>query len=356
MLYINKSKRRSYSYGRKTCSPGGLISFSNDDIRNPVVAKWIRDKVFQPISEDEDPWMYGRILLQKHTKGAIAFKRTYALGDLVMMSAVMECFFMAKHTKPILLTSDLGVAILGGNPYCDLIEGMDVPSNVTTLIDLNDVMEQGESRLDGQVNKNRIELLCEYLDVPPQTLSPRYYIKPDEIRYGEQFAYRFRRPYIGISPCSTRKEKEWGFDNWVTLCQLLADSTHGTVFVFDKRGSVQIPNTISVQGFKLRQASAIGFHMDLFVTQDSLWLHLASALGVPQVSLFSCTDGQLATKGYNSVRVIQRTEWECSPCWYAFGNNNCALGQHPKCMNDITVEEVRHSIMGQLEVTNGQNC
>jgi ADP-heptose:LPS heptosyltransferase len=87
--------------------------------------------------------------------------------------------------------------------------------------------------------------------------------------------------------------------------------------------------------------------MDLMVTHDSLWSHFSAALGVPQVLLASCTDGQLLSKGYPDVSVVQR-DWDCVPCWYRFKEGGCIYSNYPRCLDDVGVDEVMTKVSEAL--------
>ncbi len=77
----------------------------------------------------------------------------------------------------------------------------------------------------------------------------------------------------------------------------------------------------------------------LFVGGDSAPAHLAAAMGVPVVSLFSGTNDARRWQPWGEpVEVIQRLP-VCAPC----GLEICSRPRHD-CMDDILVSDVRHAI------------
>jgi hypothetical protein len=73
--------------------------------------------------------------------------------------------------------------------------------------------------------------------------------------------------------------------------------------------------------------AAVLAQMELVVTGDSFPMHLAGALRVPTIALFTATDPVLG-KDYASVAAVQSSAG-CSPCYVADGA--CPLG-HAECI------------------------
>ena len=67
--------------------------------------------------------------------------------------------------------------------------------------------------------------------------------------------------------------------------------------------------------------------MSALVTGDSFPMHLAGAMGVPTIAVFTATDRVLGSD-YPSVTALQSAT-ECSPCRIAIGS--CPLG-HNECI------------------------
>ncbi len=73
---------------------------------------------------------------------------------------------------------------------------------------------------------------------------------------------------------------------------------------------------------------------DLFLSNDSGLMHVAAALGIPQVALFGSTDPQKTAPLNERAVVIHPNQIECTPCF----KPSCALDL--ECMKAITVDEV----------------
>jgi heptosyltransferase-2 len=84
----------------------------------------------------------------------------------------------------------------------------------------------------------------------------------------------------------------------------------------------------------LHQLLALVERCDLFVTNDTGPMHVASALGRPTVAVFGSTD-PVTTRPFDPNHVLVRRPIECSPCL----KRECPL-KHHQCMESIPVDEV----------------
>jgi heptosyltransferase-2 len=95
----------------------------------------------------------------------------------------------------------------------------------------------------------------------------------------------------------------------------------------------------AVGAFGLRGSAALIARAGVLVTNDSLPLHLATAVGTPIVALFGPT---VPAFGFGPRgprdRVVEHPSLVCRPC-SSHGPQTCPLGHH-RCMRDLSVESV----------------
>ena len=83
----------------------------------------------------------------------------------------------------------------------------------------------------------------------------------------------------------------------------------------------------------LSQFIDLAAQCELFLTNDSGAMHIASALGVPTVAIFGATDDTTTGPTGAHARVV-REPVECSPCLL----RECPIDH--RCMTRVTVDQV----------------
>ena len=339
--------------------PMGLLELPLSEANDPRIATFKKHGIISELCQMdiENIIPHGVMLLKRFddqgAKGTIVLSRTYAHGDMFLAASVISALKKRYPENDIIFhTMPKMEPLIRHHPDAKIITGDEALKDALRLagvyINLDDVAELYEEHNPGS-GMNRIEIFCHHLGLEPETLCPNYYITPEEIDSADTLLRHHQRPYIGISPSTMRKEKSWPLERWEVFTQAIQEQTGGTVFVYDDKPvlNVEGDHVAKLIHKPFRTVGSIAYHMDIFVTQDSLWSHWAAALGVKQILLSSCTDGALLAKGYPKVSVIQR-DWECSPCWYKFDNPACLHGGYPACLQDVSENEVVTKVLEVL--------
>jgi heptosyltransferase-2 len=134
-----------------------------------------------------------------------------------------------------------------------------------------------------------------------------------------------KRRIIGISPgAAYGTAKRWIPERFAEAAAELASARGATLALFGSRAEHQLCEQIAemlpgcnVTNYAgrttLEQFIELAARCELFLTNDSGAMHIASALGVPTVAIFGATD-DIAT-GPTGLRArVVRENVECSPC------------------------------------------
>jgi heptosyltransferase-2 len=151
----------------------------------------------------------------------------------------------------------------------------------------------------------------------------------------------------------------WGTKRWPYFPQL-ASSLDSPCVVIGATEDVSLGATIvaavrtpgrvhsAAGALTLRESAAVIERASLVITNDSVALHLASALGRPIIALFGPTVPRF---GFGPIgedeRVIEHPTLPCRPC-SAHGPEVCPLGHH-HCMRDIEVAQVLAAVTQRLQ-------
>jgi len=159
--------------------------------------------------------------------------------------------------------------------------------------------------------------------------------------------------------CNTLKNhinRRWAPQKFSTLASRLIKDINAKVLVFGgpeesdlKKNIVDLThheNIISVEAKSLSMSAAIMERCNVFVTNDSSLMHVASALRLNVVALIGPTNLNLIHP-WNTDYKIARLKLNCSPCFYYSPKPLICTRNDKKwkCIKDLTVEEVfQHTI------------
>lgn len=169
-----------------------------------------------------------------------------------------------------------------------------------------------------------------------------------------------KKPILGISPKSVAPARTWDAERFAQVANEFIRQTSGSVVLFgidseknvtelvkshikgaviDLTGQLNFPEQTKAAGWAFQQC-------DVFLANDSGYMHVAAALDIPTVVLFGASDPAVALPHTGKMKAIQHKEIFCVPCL----KNHCVrFGEgRNECLKKITVDEVLKSILGVL--------
>jgi heptosyltransferase-2 len=173
--------------------------------------------------------------------------------------------------------------------------------------------------------------VCDEPLPPPRLQVERPEIEAAKRRHGIQGRYVVFCPGAEYGPA-----KRWPY--FAALSGRLQAQTVILGSANDREAAVDIPGRNLVGATTLDEAIALIAGADYVVSNDSGLMHVAAALGRPQVALF----GSSSPRHTPPLSAAARVVWlgvECSPCFQRV----CPLG-HFRCMREMPVERVLEEI------------
>jgi heptosyltransferase-2 len=221
----------------------------------------------------------------------------------------------------------------------------------------------------GYKRDGRQLLLTRAVDVPKRGEIPRherfYYLEllrraglidalpaSDEIRLQRSKSPNGKR-VIGVSPgAAYGTAKRWLPERFAEAAGALATARGASIALFGSKTERDLCQEVAerldgqeVTNFAgqttLSQFIDLASGCELFLTNDSGSMHIASALGVPTVAIFGATDDTTTGPTGRNARVV-RHPVDCSPCLL----RECPIDH--RCMTGVSVERVVHEALGLL--------
>ena len=131
-------------------------------------------------------------------------------------------------------------------------------------------------------------------------------------KVNQSFSKEFKHICLGIS--ASGPTKRWNIENFITLCKkinekipskfYLAADNNDKNFIDKFLDSEISKNCTSFQDLKIKETMPIIKNCDLYVGNDTGWLHISSALGIKCLALFMDSPVQAYGKYSKNINII----------------------------------------------------
>lgn len=162
---------------------------------------------------------------------------------------------------------------------------------------------------------------------------------------------------IGVSPgAAFGSAKRWMPERFAEAACEVASATRSSIALFGSAGERplcdQVLAEVRQRGVdcrnlagetSLRQFIDMAAACRLMLTNDSGAMHIASAVGIPTVTVFGATD-HIGTGPTGPLARVVREPIECSPCL----KRECPLGHH-NCMKAVSARQVAETALELLK-------
>jgi len=273
-------------------------------------------------------WRTKRELIHRLRRGkfdlAILFPNSFESAVLVRLAGVKRIVGYARDGRSLLLSDAIAVPKKGEIAVHERFYYLELLRRAGLIPEIPNVPE---IRLDGiDELRARGERLFQTLGV--------------------------KLPVIGVSPgAAYGSAKRWLPERFAESAARLAAETGGTVAVFGSAAEKPLCAEVAraANGRNLAGATELRTFIEMtaacrvFLTNDSGAMHIASALGVPSVTVFGPTD-ETATGPLGPAARLVREPVDCAPCLL----RECPIDH--RCMTRVTADRVIQAARDLLKV------
>lgn len=185
---------------------------------------------------------------------------------------------------------------------------------------------------------------------------PEIYVGDREKKFAqeamEKIKGKYNTPIIGIHPgCSEALiNKRWYADRFAKVADILSERYKAQIVIFGGKNEIGLSNKIAQMLDKanplfltgktsIKETTATIGKCDLFISNDSGLMHVASAMKVPVVAIFGPTNVE-KNAPLGKHNVIVRKDTACAPCSnYRKGGCDDTI-----CLDRITVSDVIRAV------------
>ncbi|MFC0309435.1 glycosyltransferase family 9 protein [Gallibacterium trehalosifermentans] len=203
---------------------------------------------------------------------------------------------------------------------------------------------------------------AEYIGVPIQAPYWHFPISDEDRQYVQKFIDPTRKTVV-ISPCSSKKEKDWLLERYIEIARLAAEKNlqviiTGSPNAYEMSVAEQICQgcplpILNLAGkTSLQQLVALLGEADLVITSDSGPAHMATMQRTRVLGLYACHNPQRTGPYYDVDNVIsvyaQNAQQQYGKHWQALPWGTKVYGKD--LMAQITVEQVAEKMFQLLAI------
>jgi ADP-heptose:LPS heptosyltransferase len=199
--------------------------------------------------------------------------------------------------------------------------------------------------------KHKVEYhldLARYLGCSTDNIEWGVYLNNDEERRIREILKEndVNKPFISVHPGSRLPLKQWPVEKCAILYDRIIDNYGISLVIFGaKHEKGLVDNIVKRMKYKpivlagrlsLRELAGILSETALFVCNDSVPMHIATAMKTPTVAIFGPSKSRETGPYDNRCRVVEKD----FPCRFSCDESECKHKVHNECMKSVTVEEV----------------
>ena len=280
--------------------------------------------------------------LSENTEEIIFYRDEAGLGDLVTtLGAVQNVHEKYPNAKKTYVARKPMSDVFKHHPAIDrILQVWELTKTEHPIIKFGNPCpaSQYEGKTVPNVDKDRIELFDLATGLGNGKTKPKLYLDDSEKDFGTNFVGDLR---VGVVYKTSAKWRD--YSRMTDLIVGLDARGLEPVTIDD---TININNYKSTNGMNIREICSVINALDVVVTPDTGWMHVAGALDKRLVTLFGSIDPKFRTDMYDSVDLVGSCPYDLQPCWYDICDS---YDKFMPCMMNIELAEIIRVTMERLD-------
>ena len=291
-------------------------------------------------------------------------------GDLLMAVPALREYAHAHPENEITISCRQRVhCVLDHLPFVPKLIDYPPPLSVVERFNLVVTSENMQEAGEDYKTAPAIDIKAKLLEVGPLTGEQRkteYLVTESEWAFAVENFPKKGIPRIGVQLAASSPTRTYHPRRCGEVIEKLYTKGY-EIFLFGSPGSIpddvvppQIQDRVinlTAHNLTFRQSAAVAQTCDCLFVPDSALCHVAGALGIPCVAIFSATHWRQRTADYKSVHAIQEPSGcKLSPCYHHPHGNNlwpkdgpCNKDKFCTSLQNITPERIVTAIEKQMK-------
>lgn len=288
---------------------------------------------------NRERWAY--YLQHRRFDVPVVIKRTYAIGDCVLVEPIIRAIRKSRPLSPIYVQTRFPELFA----YHPDVQTGPLPSGPCLTVDLDGAYES-------TVNTHIVDAYWQTASEVITGLECHDYVarlhpSPEDVAWAEKTIGRHDKIAILSTDATTWPGKNWPSERMQQVARWLAGNGWKCFAVGSKDRMVPAgwPTVTNLVGHtSLMQLAALCARAGLMVTPDTSSLHIAQAMGCPTVGLFGLTRARyITTRGSKLAAVESPDSLANSGIRHRLTGKTFVEGGQ-ECMEAITVEQVIEAV------------
>jgi ADP-heptose:LPS heptosyltransferase len=203
------------------------------------------------------------------------------------------------------------------------------------------LMDYGRLAPSLNCDKNATAIIAEMLETTLQDRKILVFLSKQEDEQARQIMMAYKEPIVLHITSLTSKNQEWLVENWNELVRQMPGYTFIQVGLDQDE---KVEGAVDLRGkTNFREAMALIKYAKSFAGVNSAFSHVTNAFDIPGVVLFGASN-PLIWGHPNNINIYK--SFRCAPCVDLLLKSPCPYNK--PCMTSITVAEVKHALLMQL--------